>query len=82
MKLVGLAILSWVVTGLILVLGASAGATIWFYMEPVVDSGPDPGSYPLAGAAGFLALLLSTAVSVGITVHAAQSKFSGRPTAV
>lgn len=72
MKMVILAIAAWVSTGLIALLGVSAGATIWFYMEPVVDSVPDPASYFVAVTAGFLALILSFSVSVGITVHAAR----------
>lgn len=67
-----LAIAAWVLTGLIALLGVSAGATIWFYMEPVVDTVPDPASYFVAVCAGFLALCLSLAVSVGVTVHAAR----------
>ncbi|MDP9989395.1 hypothetical protein J2S98_004585 [Arthrobacter oryzae] len=72
MKLVILVITAWVSTGLIALLGVSAGATIWFYMEPVVDSVPDPASYFVAVSAGFLALILSFSVSVGISVHAAR----------
>ena len=67
-----LAILAWILTGLIALLGVSAGATIWFYMEPVVDTVPDPASYSVAASAGFLALFLSVAVSIGLTVHAAR----------
>lgn len=67
-----LAIVAWNLTFLIAVLGISAAATLWFYMEPVVDSVPDPASYYVAAAAGFLALLLSLTVSVGVTVHAAR----------
>jgi hypothetical protein len=67
-----LAVAAWALTGTIAVLGISAGATIWFYMEPVVDSVTDPASYLVAVGAGFLALFLSLAVSVGITVHAAR----------
>ncbi|GGI83503.1 hypothetical protein [Pseudarthrobacter scleromae] len=72
MKLIIVAIAAWVLTGLIAVLGVSAGATIWFYMEPVVDSVPDPASYFVAVAVGFLALFLSFMISIAITVHAAQ----------
>jgi hypothetical protein len=72
MKLIILAIAAWVVTGLIAVLGVTAGATIWAYMEPVVDTVPKPASYFIAAAVGFLALFLSLVVSVGVTVHAAQ----------
>ena len=67
-----LAIAAWTLTFVIAILGISAAATVWFYMEPVVDSVPDPASYYVAAAAGFLALLLSLAVSVGVTVHAAR----------
>ncbi len=78
MKIGVLVIAAWLVTGLIVLLGVSAGATIWFYMEPVVDSVPDPASYALAVGAGFLALLLSLAVSLGLTVHAARCR-TNRP---
>lgn len=78
MKMVILAIAAWVLTGVIALLGVSAGSTIWFYMEPVVDTVPDPASYYVAAAAGFLALFLSFGVSVGVTVHAAQCNASGK----
>ena len=64
MKLIILAIAAWVLTGLIAVLGVTAGATIWVYMEPVVDTVPKPASYFLAATVGFLALFLSLIVSV------------------
>ena len=67
-----LAIAAWVLTGFIAVLGVTAGATIWVYMEPVVDTVPESTSYFVAATAGFLALFLSLAVSVGITVHAVR----------
>ena len=78
MKMVVLAITAWVLTAVIALLGVSAGSTIWFYMEPVVDTVPDPASYYLAAAAGFLALFLSLVVSVGVTVHAARCNASGK----
>lgn len=78
MKMVILAITAWVLTGVIAILGVSAGSTIWFYMEPVVDTVPDPASYYVAAAAGFLALFLSLVMSVGVTVHAARCKASGK----
>ena len=71
-----LAIAAWVLTGLIALLGVTAGATIWSYMEPVVDKAPEPGSYFVAVAAGFLALFFSLVVSVGATVHAARCSAS------
>lgn len=71
-----LAIAAWVLTGLIALLGVTAGATIWSYMEPVVDTVPEPGSYFVAVGAGFLALCLSLAVSVGVTFHAARCNAS------
>lgn len=80
MKIVVLALLSWLVTGLIVILGVSTGATIWFFMEPIVDSVPDPASYYLAVGAGVPALLLSAAVSVGLTIHAARCELSKRAT--
>jgi hypothetical protein len=76
MKLIILAIAAWVLTGLIAVLGVTAGATIWVFMEPVVDTVPKPGSYFVAATVGFLALFLSLIVSVAITVHAAQCNAS------
>ncbi|MET4136726.1 hypothetical protein [Pseudarthrobacter sp. PvP090] len=78
MKMVILAITAWVLTGVIALLGVNAGSTIWFYMEPVVDTVPDPASYYVAAAAGFLALFLSLVVSVGVTVHAARCNASGK----
>jgi hypothetical protein len=63
-------------TFVIAILGVSAVATIWFFMEPVVDSAPAPASYYVAAAAGFLALLLSLLVSVGATVDAARCSTS------
>jgi hypothetical protein len=77
-KILILAIAAWALTGLIALLGVTAGATIWFYMEPVVDSVPDPMSYFVAVGSGFLALVLSLAVSVGITIHAARCLASGQ----
>jgi hypothetical protein len=71
-----LATAAWSLTFVLAILGVSAGATVWFYMEPVVDSVPDPASYYVAAAAGFLALLLSVVVSVGATVHAARCSSS------
>lgn len=71
-----LATAAWSLTFVIAILGVSAGATIWFYMEPVVDSVPDPASYYVAATAGFLALLLSVVVSVGVTVHAGRCSAS------
>lgn len=78
--MVFLAIAAWVLTGLIALLGISTGQTIWFYMEPVVDSVPDPASYFVAVSAGFLALVLSLAVSVGVTVHATRCGVGRQPT--
>ncbi|MFQ4148146.1 hypothetical protein AAGW05_05530 [Arthrobacter sp. LAPM80] len=71
-----IAIVAWVLTALIVILGFNAGATIWFYMEPVVDAVPDPASYYIAVTAGFMALLMSLAVSIGLTVHAARCNVS------
>ena len=71
-----IAIVAWVLTALIVILGFNAGATIWFYMEPVVDAVPDPASYYVAVTAGFVALLLSLAVSIGLTVHSARCNVS------
>lgn len=65
-----IAVAAWVLTGLIALLGLNAGRTIWFYMEPVVETVPDPASYYVAVTAGFLALLLSLTVSIGATIHA------------
>ncbi|MGG5170555.1 hypothetical protein ACQR35_00035 [Pseudarthrobacter sp. J1738] len=78
MKMVILAISAWVLTGVIALLGVSAGSTFWFYMEPVIDTAPDPASYYVAAAAGFVALFLSSVVSVGVTVHAVRCNASGR----
>lgn len=71
-----IAVAAWVLTGLIAILGVNAGTTIWFYMEPVVDTVSDPVSYYVAVTAGFLALLLSLAVSIGATIHAARCNAS------
>jgi hypothetical protein len=78
MKMVILAVAAWVLTGVIALLGVSAGSTIWFYMEPVVDTVPDPASYYVVAAAGLLALFLSLVVSVGATVQAARCNASGK----
>ncbi|XTR51359.1 hypothetical protein ACOM2C_14160 [Pseudarthrobacter sp. So.54] len=79
MKMVILAISAWVLTGVIVLLGVSVGSTIWFYMEPVVDTVPDPASYYVAAAAGFLALFLSFGVSVGVTIHAVGCNAAEKP---
>ncbi|MET3721183.1 MULTISPECIES: hypothetical protein [unclassified Arthrobacter] len=70
---------AWTVAALIAVLGVTAWQTICYYMEPVADTIADPGSYSLAAYSGLLALALSVAVSVGITLHAARCRHS--PTA-
>jgi hypothetical protein len=70
MKSWALAISSWVVTALIAFLGVNAGATIWYYQEPVVDLVNQPTSYFLAAYSGFAALALSFVVSMAVTVHA------------
>lgn len=72
-----LAALAWILTIVIVILGFSAGATIWFYMEPLQDAVADPASYSVAAGAGFLALALSLALSIGLTVHAAASIAAG-----
>lgn len=74
MKKFALAITAWLLTGVITLWGVSAGSTIWFYMEPVVDAVPDPASYYVAAASGFLALFLSLVVSIAVTVHAANCR--------
>jgi hypothetical protein len=69
MKAWGLVFSSWVVTALIAVLGVNAGATIWYYQEPVIDAVPEPASYFLAAYSGIAVLSLSFIVSVAVTVH-------------
>ncbi|WP_427017060.1 hypothetical protein ACQCSX_20600 [Pseudarthrobacter sp. P1] len=69
MKASLLIIAAWTTTALICVLGVSAAGAIWFYMEPVVDSVDDPASYYVAAISGMVALALSIAVSLGITIH-------------
>ncbi len=69
MKAWGLVFSSWLVTALIAVLGVNAGATIWYYQEPVLDAVPEPASYFLAAYSGMAVLALSFAVSVAVTVH-------------
>lgn len=71
-----IAVAAWVLTGMIVILGLNTGRTIWFYMEPMVDTVPEPVSYYIAVAAGFMALLLSLAVSIGATVHAIRCNAS------
>lgn len=66
------AIAAWALTVSIVILGVNAGATIWFYMEPLQETVPDPTTYYVAATAGFMALFLSLVVSVGVTVHAAR----------
>jgi hypothetical protein len=72
MKAWGLVFSSWVVTALIAFLGVNAGATIWYYQEPVVDAVPEPASYFLAAYSGIAVLALSFIVSVAVTVHVAR----------
>jgi len=67
---------AWTVTALISVLGITAGQTFWCYMEPVMDTVADPASYYLAAYSGLLALALSVAVSVGITLHTVRCRHS------
>lgn len=69
MKSTLLIIATWAVTTSIAVFGVSAAATIWFYMEPVMESVPDPVSYAVSVCSGLLALVLSAAVSVAISIH-------------
>ncbi|MCB5294359.1 hypothetical protein [Arthrobacter sp. SO3] len=58
--MVVLAVIARALTGVNAILGVSAGSTIWFYMEPVVDTVPDPASYYAAAEAGLMALFLSS----------------------
>lgn len=67
MKTILLIIATWAVTAMIMVLGVNAGATIWFYMERAI--GTEPASYFVAAYSGIVALGLSFAVSIGITIH-------------
>lgn len=69
MKAKLLIVAAWTTTALICVLGVSAAGAIWYYMEPMVDSADDPASYYFAVISGMLALGISFATSLGITIH-------------
>jgi len=74
MKSILLVIAAWTVTVLIGVLGVNAGATIWFYREPVMESVAEPASYFVAAYSGIVALILSFVVSLGISIHVAYCR--------
>lgn len=78
MKSTLLIIATWAVTTSIAVFGASAAATIWFYVEPVMESVPDPASYAVSVYSGLLALALSAAVSVAISIHLVRCRRGAR----
>ncbi|MBH0108993.1 hypothetical protein I6E81_02300 [Salinibacterium sp. NG22] len=69
-----LLVFAWLVPAFIVVLGLNAGATIWHYMEPQMGVVPDPGTYYVAVFAGLIALLLSIAVAMGISIHVGSSR--------
>jgi hypothetical protein len=78
MKSWGLVFSSWAVTALPAFLGVSAGATIWYYQEPVVDSVPEPVSYFIAAYSGLAVLALSFVASTAVTVHVGRCTKTGR----
>ncbi|MGV8912265.1 MAG: hypothetical protein ACOH14_06555 [Rhodoglobus sp.] len=69
-----LLIAAWLLPIAILILGVNAGATIWAYMEPQMDTIPAPNSYGIAFWSGVVALLLSVLVAVGISIHVATGR--------
>ena len=69
MKVALLIIAAWAVTAAIALFGVSAGITMWFYMEPAMGSVANPASYTVSVFSGFAALVLSVAVSMGISIH-------------
>lgn len=79
MKVWHLAVVSWVVTALIAVLGVTAARTIWYFQEPVVDSVAQPDSYFVAAVCGLLVLALSFLLSCALTAISGQFA-SGRRT--
>lgn len=79
MKVWQLAVVSWIVTALIAVLGVAAARTIWYFQEPVVDSVAQPDSYFIAAICGLLVLALSFLLSCALTAISGQLA-SGRRT--
>lgn len=73
MRIWHLAVVSWIVTALIGVLGTTAARTIWFYQEPVVDTVVQPNSYFTAAISGLIVLVLSLLLSCALTVAAGRS---------
>ncbi|MGV8857310.1 hypothetical protein [Rhodoglobus sp.] len=73
-----LLVATWLLPVAILILGVNAGATIWVYMEPQMDTVPAPETYGIAFWAGVAALLLSVLVAVGISIQVASSRPSAQ----
>lgn len=69
-----LLIAAWLLPAIIVVLGISSGATIWFYMEPQMGSLTSPDTYAIAIISGLFALALSVLVAVGISIHIITSR--------
>jgi hypothetical protein len=67
-----LAVVSWIVTALIAVLGVTAARTIWYFQEPVVDSVAQPDSYFVTAICGLLVLALSFLLSCALTAISGQ----------
>jgi|GEM_PF-4297380 len=79
MKTTLLIIATWGVTAMIVVFGVNAGATIWFYTERAMGTEPmgappEPASYFVAAYSGIVVLVLSLAVSIGVTIRLLQCR--------
>lgn len=74
-----LLIAAWLLPVAILILGVNVGATIWIYLEPQMAAIPTPDSYGVAFWSGVVALLLSVAVAVGISIQFGTSQTSPEP---
>jgi hypothetical protein len=74
-----LLIAAWLVPVAILILGVNVGATIWTYQEPLMDVIPAPDAFGIAFWSGVVALLLSVAVAVGISIQVGTSQTSTEP---
>lgn len=72
MKVWHLSVVSWVVSGLIAVLGVSTANTIWYFQEPVLDAVAPPESYLIAAVSGLVVLTLSVLLSCALTVLAGR----------
>lgn len=68
------AIISWGVTILVVALGVTVGQTLWFYIEPVMQTVDTPPSYGIAATVGIALFVFSLILSVLSTI----AVFTGR----